>query len=886
MKLKRIRLEDYRGIDRNEVELLETGVTIVQGPNEIGKSCLAEAIDILFDYPDGSSNRRVKALKPTHRDAGPAIEVEMEIGGFEMTYRKRYLRNRETLLTIGAPRGESLTGREAHDRVKHILSEHLDVPLWRALRVQQGAKIEQAEMAEALSLGAALDRVAGAAPVGDAEVAILDLARAEYRRYFTESGRDGSVLGSVRFALEEARAEVDKWSAELDAIEADIERSARLAREIETLGRRRADAEETLRARDAQWQAVLTLTDRVRSLHDEWRVASSVASAARDRSVARRQLIDLVDQAGRERDELRTQIAAAAPSLEALVQQHARAKEELAAARRVHAATQRSLQACERDFELRRDELDLQLLQERRTRIAAARAELVEAAAVVETSHVDQVLLERIRKNHLAVERARASLDAGSPSVRIAALARVTVAVDDEAAALAPGATIGRTVSERTTVTIPGVVEVEVAAGKSMETLSGACERAEAELREALDEGRVETAEEAETSHERRKDAERALAQARKALKADLRDLDVDEVDARIAGLDARISAYRRSRGAGAIPETLDGARAARDEVRARLRPVTEAAEAAEAAAEAARRALDAAEAATRDLTVRHAAAERTLDHYAEQLAAGRAGRPDVDLDGALASSEAAEHRAQTAHDGAAAALAAQDPDTARELAEGAERALAGLADQLTTAVDERRELEAVLTVRGEEGLYDKLGAARERLRRAEEEHDHLCRRAEAARLLYQTLASHREAATRAYVGPLREQITKLARIVFGESCQIELGDDLRIVARTLAGRTVPFESLSVGAREQLSLIGRLAGSILVARDGGVPVIFDDSLGYSDEVRLDAMGAILGLAGRTCQVVILTCVPDRYRQVGGARIVRLGGSGPDLAAAS
>ena len=62
---------------------------------------------------------------------------------------------------------------------------------------------------------------------------------------------------------------------------------------------------------------------------------------------------------------------------------------------------------------------------------------------------------------------------------------------------------------------------------------------------------------------------------------------------------------------------------------------------------------------------------------------------------------------------------------------------------------------------------------------------------------------------------------------------------------------------------------------MIVAPDGGVPVILDDTLGYSDPERLKAMGAVLALAGRSCQVIVMTCYPERYSEVGGATTFRL-----------
>jgi uncharacterized protein YhaN len=176
----------------------------------------------------------------------------------------------------------------------------------------------------------------------------------------------------------------------------------------------------------------------------------------------------------------------------------------------------------------------------------------------------------------------------------------------------------------------------------------------------------------------------------------------------------------------------------------------------------------------------------------------------------------------------------------------------------------------------GERGLEEQLGAARARLTSAERAHASLRRRADAAKLLHDTLRRKRDEARRAYVAPLRERVERLGRNVFGESFAVELDEDLRVVSRTLRGRTVPFEGLSAGAREQISLLARVACAMTVAEDGGVPLVLDDALGYTDPERLAGIGAVLSLAGRHGQVIVLTCAPERYAFVGGAEIVHLG----------
>ena len=70
MRIHRIKLCNYRGVSHSEVTFPAQGVTIIEGDNEIGKTSLSEAIDLLLAERDDSSKQRVKAVKPAHKDVG------------------------------------------------------------------------------------------------------------------------------------------------------------------------------------------------------------------------------------------------------------------------------------------------------------------------------------------------------------------------------------------------------------------------------------------------------------------------------------------------------------------------------------------------------------------------------------------------------------------------------------------------------------------------------------------------------------------------------------------------------------------------------------------------------------------------------------------------
>ena len=129
--------------------------------------------------------------------------------------------------------------------------------------------------------------------------------------------------------------------------------------------------------------------------------------------------------------------------------------------------------------------------------------------------------------------------------------------------------------------------------------------------------------------------------------------------------------------------------------------------------------------------------------------------------------------------------------------------------------------------------------------------------------------------ARKTYVKPLKEAIERLGKIVFGSSFEIEIGDDWMVLTRTLDGITLPFRYLSIGAKEQLGILTRLAAAQIVATHGGVPLIIDDALGFSDPSRLQTMGAAITAAGKDSQIIILTCTPGRFTHVGSAKLVKI-----------
>jgi uncharacterized protein YhaN len=263
------------------------------------------------------------------------------------------------------------------------------------------------------------------------------------------------------------------------------------------------------------------------------------------------------------------------------------------------------------------------------------------------------------------------------------------------------------------------------------------------------------------------------------------------------------------------------------------------------------------------------------LDGVADRLAELRASVTD---DGLAAAADADLLSAQTAERRVAdlsEQLAAAAPDTvAAELSDAADAvdALRARHDEVAGSL---HEISVELTVFGTEGRKGKLDAAETRREHAHSEYTRVHRRARGVQLLRSVMVRHRDTTRMRYVEPFRTELQRLGRPVFGPSFEVEVDSDLSIRNRTLDGCTVPYESLSGGAKEQLGILARLAGAALVAKEDAVPVLIDDALGFTDPDRLAKMGKVFDMIGVHGQVIVLTCTPARYDGVKGAQRIEL-----------
>ena len=875
MRVHRLTLRDYRGVRSCELTFAERGITVVEGDNESGKSSAAEALHLLMEYRDDSTHKKVMVVKPLHLDAGAEVEAEISVGSLRFTYAKRWHRDRFTRLRITSPRAEVVTGRDAHDRVRALLGGTVDLELWRALSAPQAEGLHQAALRDHPSLVAALDAVAGGELGTPEESDLLGRAEAEAARWFTPLGKAKGNLVELRRRSAAAATAVTAHETAIAALDADVSWCADLERRAGDLSPKLVTATHAAEAASEHAAELRARHAAVEGLALSADLAGSRAELAHNAAGRRNALVEGVAQATLDVAPAQGELGTASAAMEAAKLAVAEAAIAASAARAGSAAAGDAAGQAEADDARVRDAATLAQVARQLGEVelllgnaARLQQELAETEAALAARQSTPAALAGVQEAHDDALRAEAALAAGRASVLIEALRDVSITVDGAEEHLSAATITERAVADSLVLELAGELRVTIAAGAAAGELEARHRAATALVAERCDALGVTDLAGARTLEDERR-ALVSLVQARHTAVA--------------AALGGRTLAHltelavqaREVLAAGGLPrptaplgaEVLETARRRWDEARAAQRSAQRSADLATARSDTAQVTALAAIAGLEQAEAVLRAARAEVDRRALVLAAARAETSDDALEGAVLSAEDEAASTLRAWQVAAAEVAGSALEHAEQAAQRTTVERDGIARSLAQLREDLVAIRSRLELQGEGGLHDRLADAQRLASAIDAELTSVESKAAAARLLLTTLTRHRDEAARAYGEPLQVQLELLGRLVFGATFVVELDDELRIAARILDGVPVPWSELSVGVKEQLAVLTRLAAATIVSPNGGVPVVFDDVLGFTDPGRLALMSAAFEAAAEHCQIIVLTCDPARYRHL-------------------
>ncbi len=216
--------------------------------------------------------------------------------------------------------------------------------------------------------------------------------------------------------------------------------------------------------------------------------------------------------------------------------------------------------------------------------------------------------------------------------------------------------------------------------------------------------------------------------------------------------------------------------------------------------------------------------------------------------------------------------------DRLPRLYQQAAQAAADATRALEQTTKELNQLEGALGSQAAAGLASREAELTESLDLIQHHGQALRRRGLAARLLVELIDRRNQAAMAKVLRPLEDKLSaSFATLTNDSTRSVFLDPELQILGiGPDREHRIAFDLLSQGAREQLllALRGAVAGEL--AETEPQLLILDDVLVNTDPIRQRNVIAFLEDLAARCQVLVLTCHPDRYAGIGRRLSIEIG----------
>src|SRR5699024_5729223 len=191
MRIHAITITNFRAIEHLELkDIPESGVIVIHGDNEKGKSSILEAIQIVLTEKHTAKNKVTKPVKPVDRDVPVRIRLDVSVGPYRMIITKQFIKSPSSELQVLQPRPSNHPGRDADTALDDTLDRQLDRFLLDTLFMRQGEMGAGINAVGIPSLTQALNSQDGeGGDDGTEDPALMAAVEAEYARYFTATGK-------------------------------------------------------------------------------------------------------------------------------------------------------------------------------------------------------------------------------------------------------------------------------------------------------------------------------------------------------------------------------------------------------------------------------------------------------------------------------------------------------------------------------------------------------------------------------------------------------------------------------------------------------------------------------------------------------------------------
>ncbi|MDO6442225.1 AAA family ATPase [Marinobacter sp. 2_MG-2023] len=866
MKLQSLRVEQFRQFSKGlELGDLQPGINLIHGPNESGKSTLVRAIRAAFF--ERYRSKSAEDLAPWgDSSAAPTVEILFEHNGQRWQLDKRFLKRHRCDLLVDST---AFSGEEAEEKLAELLGyqfpkkgaskeEHWGIPglLW----VEQGTgqDIEKAVLHAGGHLKSALNNLVGevASSGGDEVIQAVEQQRQELLTATGKPRGDYLALANTRETLQQ---EVGDLQERIDQYKVQVDRLGILANEHEQA------------SRDRPWEEARRGMQRAEVKYREVEALQEQQTRGMDTLKQLQQNLNLLQQSQahwrsqNEQLELRHQSYQKATKQ---LEQEELASPELVKAvetarKHYQTATEAVQQAHLRDKrerlqkECARLEAELAKLRQNQEQAKSIQASLDGARKQKKQNLIDANVLRQLKQNQRELD---------DTNIRIQTVAtRVTWQLDSGKELTLDGQSIAgqgeKLLLEPGVLEIPGLGSLGIQpGGEDLESLRRQQDRLKQSVSQQLSAMSVDSVETAEMKQGRLQEAEAQIQRFDDLLKS-LAPQGVEQLNSAKTEVESEL--LTRTAELEALPAAA--AIESDDKPLSLVESQLKQAEERLTDAEARQRNQEAhllkaryvSETACREWQrmreeLNSPERQQQMDELNRDIAA--AEKKKVELESSLKERDAQIREARPA-------LLKQDIERYRATAEHQEKAQQNRALELS-------EIRARLEAWGAEGLEEQHNEQAAELEHVNRRYLELDRRAKALDLLLNLLKDKRQALTRRLQAPLQKHLDHYLSVLFPEA-SLEVDENLMPGKFSRGSELGQMAELSYGAREQMGLISRLAYADLL-QEAGRPtlIILDDTLVHSDAERLDGMKRILFDAATRHQILLFTCHPEKWRDLG------------------
>ncbi|MBC7190759.1 AAA family ATPase [Marinobacter sp.] len=865
MKLRKLQVEQLRQFQQPLVlDNLQPGLNLIHGPNESGKSTLVRAIRAAFF--ERYRSKSVDDLRPWgDSGAAPTIHLEFEHQGTPWRLTKSFLKRTRCDLRVGTT---TYSEDDAEEKVAELLgyqyskkgsskAEHWGIPglLW----VEQGTGQEVQKAIEHAGdhLQSALNALVGevASTGGDAVIETLSVER---NKLLTKTGQP---TGDYRKLVDERQTLQEQKVALQDRVSQYREYVDRLQSVTRDYQRDQQDRPwEKAQQQLSEVQARLTKLEQLELQQQQ--EAQTLNHINQQRTLTEQRLQDLrrIDQQKAAR---KAELEQAEQSLRDAQSREPVLAEQLKAATEDYEKAKRRLQAARLLAERQRIGKEIERLTrhkatllENRDKARKYQAQVGEARQKAAENRIDPQAVQALKTTEQALSHER---------IRSQAIAtRLTWELETESGVMLDDSLLAdqgeQQLLDASKLTIPGVGRFEITpGGEQLAETRRKLESLEQAYRDQLTQLALASVDEAE---QRKLAYEKAVQQRRHAeeLLHSVAPAGIETLETELSEAELELKTHQERLQDNPLPPnaedglTLSEAEAIYNRAESHLKDCERQQREVESLRLIRQQARDNAFAEWQRLDQ-----ETRSPEHQQQLTSLRQRLEQF-------TTERAQVQANLEKRGTEIQQA--QPDILRQDIERYRITIDNLRNRQQEQDREIREIRARLDAWGAEGLEEKLQEVEADYERCERRYQELSRRANALQLLVEQLNEKRQALTQRLQAPLQKHLDHYVSLLFPQA-RLALDDQLQPDTFTRGSEFGPVGELSFGAREQMGLISRLAyADLLKEADRPTLIILDDTLVHSDQNRLDDMKRILFDAARRHQILLFTCHPEKWQDLG------------------